>query len=345
MKIGGWLFAAVFVTIRASVTIAFDCMLVYGMIRQAQAQHWPVAMGHVTSAKVETESDSESGTSYKAKIEYTYAVDGVPFTASRVRFGFNSSSSRSASAIVQKYRAGSRVDVHYNPRDPSMAVLQTIAIGAPDLFGFIFMMPFNMITLFGLRIAWMGVSGQIAREQKAPAGSGVVLINDGGVTRLRLTRSTPFNAALMAVGATSFALIFILAFTFGTESMNAVAAGWAVIAGASVFAYRWMRQRIANGWYDLLIDDARRVLTLPGKLKSEANEVAFDSVASIDVDKKTGTGDDSDQFFTTLRQPSGRSAQLLKTTDRQAAEALASYLRNRVDANERARAAATQDSL
>ena len=91
-----------------------------------------------------------------------------------------------------------------------------------------------------------------------------------------------------------------------------------------------MRERIADGWYDLLIHDGRQSLTLAPSLKRpEVGEIRFDDVTAVDVVRRAGTGDDSDSFHPTLRWGS-RSAELMKLSDKKSAEALAGWFRKRV---------------
>jgi Protein of unknown function (DUF3592) len=61
-----------------------------------------------------------------ADVTYAYEVNGTSYESSRIRFGQGRTRFRSqAEELVGRYPAGSDVDVHYNPADPGVAVLDT----------------------------------------------------------------------------------------------------------------------------------------------------------------------------------------------------------------------------
>ena len=93
---------------------------------------WPTVQGTVTSSEVNRESKtrrtngrSRRSTTYSAEVSYTYQVEGAEYSANRVSFGeYSSSNASHAQSIVSRFPAGKEVPVHYNPEDPSTAVLE-----------------------------------------------------------------------------------------------------------------------------------------------------------------------------------------------------------------------------
>lgn len=83
---------------------------------------WPTVPGEVTESFVETHSDDD-GTTYSAEVRYTYTVDGEPLRGDRVAFSVWNAGHAKARAIVDTYPVGRTVDVHYEPSDPTNAVL------------------------------------------------------------------------------------------------------------------------------------------------------------------------------------------------------------------------------
>jgi len=117
---------------------------------------WPTVLGVVTTSKIETEQMSSGGNSssrqsYHARVYYDYAVGGESFSAKRVSFGeYGTGDAEHAKGVLGRYPAGAEVEVHYDPDDPAVAVLEP---GLHDLPWFYLALgtPF---TLFGLGLAW-----------------------------------------------------------------------------------------------------------------------------------------------------------------------------------------------
>jgi hypothetical protein len=94
-----------------------------------QAAAWPSVRGKVVSSKVEQfeERDSEgrSRTSYRPAVEYAYVVGGRELHGNQIKLMMQMSGSESlAVKTVAKYPAGSAVDVHYDPADPTKTALE-----------------------------------------------------------------------------------------------------------------------------------------------------------------------------------------------------------------------------
>ena len=92
--------------------------------RAAQSKSWPTVTGRVLTSEVSVRLGK--GPRNLANVSYTYEVDGTRYESSRIRFGQGRTRFRSqAEELVGRYPAGSDVDVHYNPADPGVAVLDT----------------------------------------------------------------------------------------------------------------------------------------------------------------------------------------------------------------------------
>lgn len=94
----------------------------------ARANAWPVTQGEIVSGVVEQRGSTENGrtrTTYLPVIEFAYTVAGSRLHSRQVKLGLEMSGSESfAQAIVDRYQVGAKVDVHYDPQDPSNAALE-----------------------------------------------------------------------------------------------------------------------------------------------------------------------------------------------------------------------------
>ncbi len=90
---------------------------------------WPQVQGKVLTSSVVKKGGGESNY-YSAEVEYEYAVDGIPYTSDRVRFGGVSAGKRTAKQVVERYPWESTVTVYYDPQQPASSVLeQKVEIG------------------------------------------------------------------------------------------------------------------------------------------------------------------------------------------------------------------------
>lgn len=82
---------------------------------------WPIASGVVLTAEV-TE-DGGRRTTYKPHVTYAYTVNGASYVGHVVRAG-DSGSRVGAEVLLGQLPSGSIVTVHYDPGEPSRAVLE-----------------------------------------------------------------------------------------------------------------------------------------------------------------------------------------------------------------------------
>lgn len=116
-------------------------LVVRAAARQAEAaQSWPWVDGEIETAQVE--SFLAAGTSaqrwyrwrryFRPDIVYRYRVGDVEFKGSRLYFAgrLYANAPWYAGSVIERYPAGSRVVVYYNPDNAAEAVLEPVAMGA-----------------------------------------------------------------------------------------------------------------------------------------------------------------------------------------------------------------------
>lgn len=88
---------------------------------------WPTVQGTVTHSEVTRHTSTSKGrtrTSYNARIEFDYEIDGVRHHGNRRTYRVTSSSQSGAQEAVDRYPVGSTVRVSYDPDDRTRAVLE-----------------------------------------------------------------------------------------------------------------------------------------------------------------------------------------------------------------------------
>jgi Protein of unknown function (DUF3592) len=124
----------------------------------AEASGWPAIGGRIVKSGVEhyrkRVGGAQSGTLttfYEPVVEYSYRVNDHEYHSTQVSFGGKSASSQAiAEAAAARYPTGNLVLVHYDPKNPSNAVLELkVALGVPLLA--------VAIAFFGLAIFFSGV--------------------------------------------------------------------------------------------------------------------------------------------------------------------------------------------
>ena len=121
---------------------AFSIYLGVANTLRAQASaSWPSVEGAVIRTTIDRESSrtgtsgSSTSTTWRPVVTYEYSVGATKHEGQRISYGEYATSERSdAEAVVGKYPAGTRVQVHYRPDDPRQAVLEPGAVGIPWFF-------------------------------------------------------------------------------------------------------------------------------------------------------------------------------------------------------------------
>jgi hypothetical protein len=97
------------------------------------AEAWPTVPGVILSSGLSRhdsyDADTGTSTSFKPEVQYQYSVMGQNFVGDQISFGNVSYSYNIAAKKIAPYPQGTQVLVHYNPSDPSKAVLETKSAG------------------------------------------------------------------------------------------------------------------------------------------------------------------------------------------------------------------------
>lgn len=89
------------------------------------SQTWPTVPGVLLDRKTEKRI-SRSGVSYIVSLKYTYEVGGRKYQGEQLAFAPSRiDSGDTLDRLLQKYVANAAITVHYNPADPTDAVLET----------------------------------------------------------------------------------------------------------------------------------------------------------------------------------------------------------------------------
>ena len=117
------LFSLVFIAIGG--TIIRYAIKMAGKARLSAS--WPSTEGEIAHSAVlyQTDTTANHGTAtYKADIAYRYKVAGASYSSSRISLVDFASTSNRAQSIAQRYPDKARVQVYYNPSDPTDAILE-----------------------------------------------------------------------------------------------------------------------------------------------------------------------------------------------------------------------------
>jgi hypothetical protein len=116
--------------------LVFGGVLAFGggrkVYRGRASEHWPVGRGSVLSSSVET-LRSRRSVSFRPHVRYTYTVGAVPYTAETITFAaLDTGNLQEANGYVRRFPAGSPVELHYSPDDPSIACIECGQAGVAD---------------------------------------------------------------------------------------------------------------------------------------------------------------------------------------------------------------------
>lgn len=126
----------------ASVVLLGVAFLVQNLMKRANARSeptatWPVVTGKVVRSELHHAPGATArrgvqfgDDSLRLRFRYTYAVGGASFESDQVTRD-NAHAGDMERTWAKRYPVGAAVTVHYNPSDPSVAVLETRAFG-PD---------------------------------------------------------------------------------------------------------------------------------------------------------------------------------------------------------------------
>jgi hypothetical protein len=92
-----------------------------------RSKSWPSVSGEVVSAELTTSTGTSSGSkaTYSAVVLYRYQIDGHSYESARIRFGATGGSRGTAQGFLNRYPAGSEVEVFHRPGRPEDSVLES----------------------------------------------------------------------------------------------------------------------------------------------------------------------------------------------------------------------------
>ncbi len=108
-------------SISAVVLIVFG---LYSMRETSRSRGWAETSGRVIQSSVNSFTNRGT-TTYRPLVVYSYSVDGVRFTCTRIAFRSMASGNRSAAArVAADYPVGRTVTLFYDPQQPDQSVLE-----------------------------------------------------------------------------------------------------------------------------------------------------------------------------------------------------------------------------
>ena len=247
-QLGAWFgggFGILWLLFWSAITCAFDGVWLWMLATQALTWTYAATEGTVLESRIEQAKDSDGDTTFDAKIAYEYAAGGRKHRGETIRhleMRMNGGRQQ-AQESVQRFPVGKRVTVYFDPDRPAKSVLERDLRGG-DFFLPLFMMPFNVIMLGG----WYAVFGSWRKRGK-PAG---IQVRDDGLTvTARIYDVTPLAAAVVAVMASSFVLIFVCGFGMLVLPVDwLVPAAWCIVLGSAIIAWSRFRQPTTTFEYD-----------------------------------------------------------------------------------------------
>lgn len=315
-------FTLFFVGFWSLITLVFDGMLVANAYRQTRAKGYPVVTGLITRSEVSVHHGDDS-TTYGVDVEYKFEVAGEGYVSDRYRYGQMSSSDDSAQKIVDSLPVGKRVDVYYNPADPTDCVL-VVGVQSSDLFLALFLTPFNLVMVGGWCALVMMLLPGLGRLLTGPPRA----IGRGFKRRLVLEPVPRVIPAAAVLGISSFISIFVVGFGFGFDPpMTVIKTTWAIVLGLAV-AMLTRRPRFSLRGKGLVIDDVENTLALSDDQKAGKTVVPLRSIVDIEAAPQ-GSGYEVLLVYLDEEKDECQS-QLIKVGDRERAENLAIWLRDQV---------------
>lgn len=335
MDWGSRILVTVFVVFWTVIVGFFDLIIGSSLVDQARAGGYATTQGVVMHAHVAREISSKGRSVHRPDIRYAYEVDGRRFESVRYRYNEGATSdSEWAARVVRDLPAGGAVTVRYDPRDPAESVLDA-RINGSDLLLPLFMTPFNVV----LVALWWFVGGwALGKVRGAPCADsgGLRVSDDGRATRVRLDEFSAPAYGLAAFGAAGFVATFIALIGGGGfhPDIRFVAVLWALVIGAGVFVAVRQHRHHASGEADLVIDRLARHVDLPkGFARKQRETVRAGEIAAVVVateERPRRRGRIETVHVVMLRRRDGRIDRLIEFPDKERADALAAWLREKI---------------
>ena len=125
----------------AVVSLAIGCLMLLSadisLVQARKSKNWPVIPGVITQSTIEKreqgEEDQALRVTYEPTIRYQYTIQDQQYIGQRVFFGMAHLDQQGAQYLTSHYLPGMGVLVHYHPRNPTQAVLETDAPSAREI--------------------------------------------------------------------------------------------------------------------------------------------------------------------------------------------------------------------
>ena len=272
------------------MVLAPDGLLAYLTIKNLKAQWYPIVPGEIThSAEQPAAGGQEVGNSFNAEARFRYSVNGQEFTGQRLHFLNLHDVSRltKSQQTLSRYAVGQRVEVIYNPHDPSDSALDRTLNGMPLSFA-LFLLPFNLLLVVG----WSWVVRRVSGTRSLP------LRRDGACWSVLSTNGQPGIVASMIAGVVSFVLIFVVGIGGWSDNLSAMIAVWAVVLGLSGLAYWHTRSLVLREQPVLILEDDLANVKWPPSAGTPEFSLARSRLLAIELNNDRPRGQDGDSSLT-----------------------------------------------
>ncbi|PTY02004.1 hypothetical protein DB346_10350 [Verrucomicrobia bacterium LW23] len=324
----GYLALSLFGLFWTSFVVVSDVVVVGKIYRQLRTYGFSPVPATVLSNEVGFKNTSD-GTSYFPKIRYAYTVNNQPFTGDVVRHTVVSTESKNARQrvhdFVKAYPRESTIIAFYDPANPADAVVMQGLTGS-DLFILLFLMPFNMVMLAFVWLAW-----SLLYKARQPLGGLPHHVGPHGFM-VGVGRRGAFASGAVTLGLVSFLAIFGVGFSSGFDpSLNTMLGVWGVVLSLTLASAGYAVYLDYTGVYDLEADYLHQTLIIPATKQSPARRTfALHDPQSVIL--RTVHSYDSDNDKTTSYNVEFRMHETAETvlvgniTMEETAEALARWL-------------------
>lgn len=217
----------------AALLISADVFIGVTVYRQWQTIGWFKTEGVIESSRITERRDGSSNRIlYSVEVKYRYEVEGQTYIGERWRYGGSMESNRRS--VFPQYSPGERVEVYYDPDEPSEAVLMS---GLTDLDRAFLL----FVSQLNLPIVLFLVAMVVWKKRRSSA---VPVRHVGSRDQVRVTSFTPLAGAMLGVTIGAVASILSGWLFWGTDprttgylSMVSPSLGLAV-AAMTYFALR-----------------------------------------------------------------------------------------------------------
>jgi hypothetical protein len=109
--------------------IVFFVISIQDLLSGLQSERWPVTEGTIQSAAINRHVAGRGGHTYDVDISYSYQINGQNFLGNQLAFGDIDWFSSQNQTILARYPVGKKIQVHYSPNNPQLAVLEAGIVG------------------------------------------------------------------------------------------------------------------------------------------------------------------------------------------------------------------------